>query len=146
MLRTARDMAMGSRMIKVVLVDDHALVREGLRQLFAYAPNVQLLAEFARGEEVLVWLARNGAGCDLLLLDLSMPGLGGLQLLRQLTASFPQLPVLVLSMHDEPAVAQRALAAGAAGFLTKDSDPETLLDAVRHVAAGERLTGSGGRL
>lgn len=131
-------------MIKILLADDHAVVREGLRQLFAYAPDMHLLAEFGSGEAVLDWLHANAPGPDqLLLLDMSVPGLGGLALLQHLGAAFPGLPVLVLSMHNETAIVQRVLAAGAAGFLTKDSDPETLLDAIRRVAGGQRLSGPG---
>lgn len=127
-------------MIRILLADDHAAIRLGLKQLFAYAPDMQLRAELTNGEEVLDRLALDGDGFDLLLLDLNMPGLCGVELLERLQAKFPLLsvPVLVLSMHDELQVAQRALAAGAAGFLTKDSDPEILLDAIRRVAAGER--------
>jgi DNA-binding NarL/FixJ family response regulator len=128
-------------MIRLLLADDHAVVREGLRQLFAYASDVLLLGEFTSGEEVIARLTADSSSIDLLLLDLSMPGLSGVELLQRLRAEFPRLPVLVLSMHNEPVIAQRALDAGAAGFLSKDSDPEILLDAVRRVASGGRVPG-----
>lgn len=130
-------------MIRILLADDHAVVREGLRQLFAYAPDMELCAEFAGGDALLAGLADGGVGFDVLLLDLSMPGLSGVELLQRLRARFPRLPVLVLSMHNEVVVAQRAMAAGAAGFLTKDSDPEALLEAIRRVAAGLRVMDGG---
>ncbi|MCE4538943.1 response regulator transcription factor [Pelomonas sp. P7] len=134
-------------MIRLLLADDHAAVREGLRQLFAYAPDMLLEGEFASGEEVIRRLSTDSSRVDLLLLDLCMPGVSGVELLQRLCQQFPWLPVLVLTMHNEASIAQRAMEAGAAGFLSKDSDPEDLLDAVRRVAATGRLplAAQGGR-
>lgn len=127
-------------MIRLLLVDDHAAVREGLRQLFEYAPDMQLEGEFASGEDVIGRLTTDSSHVDLLLLDLCMPGLSGVELLQRLRTQFPWLPVLVLTMHNEPSIAKSAMDGGAAGFLTKDSDPETLLDAVRSVASTRRFS------
>jgi two-component system, NarL family, invasion response regulator UvrY len=121
--------------VKVLLVDDHAIVRSGLRRLLAGLPSVQI-AEAATGRDALS-LIRTGQP-DLIMLDLNMPGLGGLELLRRLMAEHPAANVLVLSMHAEPLYAARALRAGAAGYLSKNASPEELLEAVRRVAEGGR--------
>jgi DNA-binding NarL/FixJ family response regulator len=134
-------------MIRLLLADDHSAVREGLRQLFAYAPDMLLEGEFASGEEVIRRLSTDKSRVDLLLLDLCMPGVSGVELLQRLREEYPWLPVLVLTMHNDAAIAQRAMDVGAAGFLSKDSDPEALLDAVRHVASAGPLSlaAQGGR-
>jgi DNA-binding NarL/FixJ family response regulator len=124
-------------MIRILVADDHAIVRSGLRQVIATTADLQVVAEAARGPEVLE-RARAG-GIDLILLDMSMPGLGGIDLIRHLKAAHPHLPLLVLSMHNEGPVVTRALHAGAAGYVTKDSEPEILLAAIRKVAGGGRF-------
>ncbi len=121
-------------MIRIVIADDHAIVRQGLRQLLAIAPDLELAGEAKDGWEVLERV-RNG-GFDLLLTDLSMSGPSGVELVKRVHDEAPRLPVLVLSMHDEAQIATRAIKAGAQGYLTKDSEPETLLAAIRKVAAG----------
>lgn len=123
-------------MIRLMIADDHAIMREGLKQLFALAGDLQVVAEAENGA-VLLERLRQG-GIDLLLLDMSMPGISGEDLLFRIHSHHPQLPILVLSMHNEVPIAQRALKAGASGYLTKDRDPETLLLAIRRVAAGGR--------
>ncbi len=125
-------------MIRLLLADDHAIVREGLKQLFAYVPDMALIAEAGNGDQILSEL-RAGEPFDVLLLDLTMPGISGTELIVRIRQERPELPILVLSMHNEPQIAQRALKAGAAGYLTKDSEPETLLAAIRRVAAGRRF-------
>jgi DNA-binding NarL/FixJ family response regulator len=128
-------------MIRLMIADDHAIMREGLKQLFALADDLQVQAEAENGA-VLLERLRQG-GIDLLLLDMSMPGISGEDLVARVHSHYPQLPILVLSMHNEVQIAQRALKSGAAGYLTKDRDPETLLMAIRRVAAGGRFIEAG---
>lgn len=125
--------------LRVRLVDDHAIVREGYRRLFESEPDIRIVGEHPDAESALQALARsNGADTDLIVLDLSMPGRSGLELLRHVSASWPQVQVLVFTMHDSASMADQALRAGAAGFVTKNADPALLLQALRRVAAGER--------
>ena len=124
-------------MIRLMIADDHAIMREGLKQLFALAGDLRVVGEAENGAVLLEQLRQTAI--DLLLLDMSMPGISGEDLLSRVHNHYPQLPILVLSMHNEVPIAQRALKAGAAGYLTKDRDPETLLMAVRRVAAGGRF-------
>jgi DNA-binding NarL/FixJ family response regulator len=120
--------------MNILLVDDHALVRAGLRRLLAALPAE--IAECASGQEALALL--QGPVPDLVVLDLNLPGIGGLELLRRLLKDHPTLTVLVLSMHAEPLYAARALDAGAKGYISKNASPEELLLAVRKVARGGR--------
>lgn len=123
--------------MKVMLVDDHAVVRAGYRRLLELEPDCEVVAEYAGADAALNALARTeGRGVDVLVLDLSMPGRGGLDLLRRASLRWPALPVLVFSMHDSAAMVTQALRAGAAGFVTKSSEPDELVQAVRRVAAG----------
>jgi len=124
-------------MIRLLIADDHAIMREGLKQLFALVDDLEVVGEAEHGAAVLEQL-RHG-GVDLLLLDMSMPGISGEDLVARIHTHHGQLPILVLSMHNETQVAQRALKAGASGYLTKDRDPETLLAAIRRVAGGARF-------
>ncbi len=119
-------------MIRVLIADDHAIVRAGFKQLFTLTPDLQVVAEAANGAEVLEQLRQ--CPVDLLLLDLNMPGLGGADLLARVKAHHPELPVLVFSMHNEPQMAAGMLKAGANGYITKDCEPEDLLAAVHKVA------------
>lgn len=121
--------------MKVLLVDDHAVVRSGLRRLLADLPRAEV-GEAATGREALA--AVRDAPPDLVVLDLNLPGLGGLELLRRLLLEHPAARVLVLSMHAEALYASRALRAGASGYLSKNASPEELLEAVRRVAEGGR--------
>lgn len=121
-------------MIRLLLADDHALVREGLRRILAAAADIEVAAEAANGDEALA-LVKNRE-FDLALLDLSMPGLSGLALIKRLKVERPRLRILVLSMHGESQYAARALKAGASGYLTKDSPGAQLLGAIRKIAAG----------
>ncbi|MDO8775438.1 MAG: response regulator transcription factor [Burkholderiaceae bacterium] len=124
-------------MIRILLADDHALVREGLKQLFALANNVVVTGEAIDGAQVLEVLRQGGF--ELVLLDMSMPGVSGVNLISRIRAQDGAPPILVLSMHNELQIARRALAAGAAGYLTKDSQPGVLMAAIRKVAAGGRF-------
>jgi DNA-binding NarL/FixJ family response regulator len=120
--------------IRVLLADDHGLVREGLRGILAKGADIEVAAEAANGDEVLALVRKQEF--DLALLDLSMPGLSGLALIKRLKVERPKLRILVLSMHGEAQYAARALKAGASGYLTKDSAAAQLLGAIRKIAAG----------
>ncbi|ADE11826.1 response regulator [Sideroxydans lithotrophicus] len=123
-------------MIRVFIADDHAIVREGLKQLFTLS-GISMAGEATNGAQLLESLRK--VQVDLLLLDMTMPGISGVELIERIRAQDPQLPILVLSMHNEPQIARRALIAGAAGYCTKDSDPEVLIEAIRKVASGGRF-------
>ncbi len=120
-------------MIRIVIADDHAIVRGGLKQIFALVPDFSVVGEAANARELLAQL--QGDTVDLLLLDLNMPGTTGTALLARVKALWPDLPVLVLSMHNEPQLVARAIKAGANGYITKDCEPSILLAAIRKVAA-----------
>lgn len=121
-----------------MLVDDHAVVRTGYRRLLELEPDMQVVAEHADAQAAYVALQAAPEAVDVLVLDLSMPGRSGLDLLRRATLHWPALRVLVFSMHDSVAMVVQALNAGAAGYVTKSSEPALLVDAVRRVARGER--------
>lgn len=123
-------------MIRLMVADDHRIMREGLKQLFALVKDFSVVAEAENGSQVLD-LLRN-IQIDVLLLDMTMPGTSGEDLIGRIHAHYPKLPMLILSMHNEAHIAQRALRAGASGYMTKDRDPETLLAAIRKVATGGR--------
>lgn len=123
-------------MVNILLADDHGIVREGIKRLFELTPDIRVTLEAENGAQALELLRKNKA--DLILLDMSMPGINGANLISRLTAHYPTTPILVLSMHNEAQIARRALAAGAAGYLTKDSEPEILLTAIRRIARGKR--------
>jgi two-component system invasion response regulator UvrY len=121
---------------KVLLVDDHPVVRQGIaRILAAEIPDLRL-ADAVDGASALAQLRADP--CDLILLDLTLPGDSGLVVLRKIRREFPAVPVLVVSMHPVDQFAQRSLQAGAVGYVTKDSDPQEIVQAVRHALAGER--------
>lgn len=121
-------------MIRVLIADDHAIVRRGLRQILQELPDVDGIDEAANGQEVLARVRKNPY--DLVLLDISMPGNSGLDVLKQIKAERPKLPVLMLSMHPEEQYAIRALKAGASGYLTKESAPEQLINALTKILQG----------
>ena len=123
-------------MIRVMLVDDHALVRMGFRMLLAEHTDLDVVAEADSGEQALLNMA--AAQPDVVVLDISMPGMGGLETLRRLRARDGGARLLMLSAHDDSAHARRALDAGAMGFLSKRSAPENLPEAIRAVAGGRR--------
>lgn len=123
-------------MIRLMIVDDHALMREGLKQLFEGESDIVVEAEAASGEEVLAVLRQRPI--DLILLDISIPGIHGVELIAKIRQQPDSPPILVLSMHNEPQIAKRKLKAGASGYITKDSSPKDLLEAIRKVAAGGR--------
>lgn len=127
-------------MTRVMLVDDHALVRMGFRMLLGDA-QVEVVGEFDTGEQACADYPRLKP--DVVVMDLSMPGMGGLEAVRRLLAQDPKARILALSAHEDTAHPQRVLRAGALGYLTKRSAPEALIAAVRAVAAGEAYVDAG---
>jgi DNA-binding NarL/FixJ family response regulator len=121
-------------MIRVLLADDHNLVREGLKQLLAATTDIRVEGEAADGDQALARAKANDY--DLAVLDMSMPGLSGIELIKRLRVEKPRLRLLVLSMHGEQQYAVRALKAGASGYLTKDSASAQLVGAIRKIAGG----------
>ena len=121
-------------MIRVVIADDHQILREGLKQLLHGAGDLDVVAEAADGSQVLDKVRM--LDIDVLLLDISMPGKSGMELIRQVKAERPRVRVLVLSMHEEHQYAVRAIRAGASGYLTKESASSQLVAAIRKVASG----------
>lgn len=123
-------------MIRVMIADDHAVVREGLKRIVAGTSDLAVAGEAASGPELLAEVAARP--CDVVLMDLAMPGLSGLEALHELRRRHPKLPILILSMYPADQYAVRTLKAGAAGYLNKGSAPEELISAIRKVAAGRR--------
>lgn len=121
-------------MIRIVIADDHTIMREGLKRILEGATDIEVVGEAVDGFEALA-LVRKGE-LDLLLLDLSMPGRSGVELIRQIKDELPKLPILILTMHDEEQYAVRAIRAGARGYLTKESAGTQLVSAIRRVASG----------
>jgi two-component system invasion response regulator UvrY len=126
-------------MIRILIADDHRIVREGLKQILAENPDMVVADEASNGQEVLskVW----ERDYDVVLLDISMPGRSGLDILKQLKTDRPKVSVLVLSMYSEEQYAMRALRAGASGYMTKESAPDELIEAIRKVSAGRKYIG-----
>jgi two-component system, NarL family, invasion response regulator UvrY len=122
--------------ITVLVADDHAVVRRGLRQILAETPDILVGAEAATVPEVVRLLGEQRF--SVIVLDISLPGGSGIELLSEIRRDRPGLPVLILTAHSEEQYAIRAIRAGAAGFLTKESAPDRLIEAVRKVASGGR--------
>ncbi len=127
-------------MIRVLVVDDHPIVREGLKQILSDTEDILVVDEADSGQAVLSSAARSNF--DVVLLDISMPGRDGLEVLRELKQQKPKLPVLILSMYPEEHYAVRVLRAGASGYLTKSSAPDELISAIRKVASGRKYISS----
>ncbi len=123
-----------SNMIRVFVADDHAIVRKGLRQIIEETPEFELAGEAANGEEVLKLLTK--IECDVLLLDLSMPGRSGVDVIQTIRDLKPRLPILVLSAFPEDQYAVRLLKSGIAGYMNKEAAPERLVVAIHKVVAG----------
>lgn len=121
-------------MIRIVVADDHTIVREGLKQLLSAAGDLEVVGDAQNGHEVMERV--RSLDFDLLLLDMSMPGKSGIELIKQVRAEKPKLRILILSMHEEHQYAVRAIRAGAAGYLTKESASRQLVEAIRKVATG----------
>jgi DNA-binding NarL/FixJ family response regulator len=120
--------------IRLVIADDHAIVREGLKRIVGDVPDLQVVGEAADGASVLAVVREQAF--DVLVLDLSMPGRSGMELIKLVKAERPKLRILVLSMHQEMQYAVRAIKSGASGYLTKESAPALLEQAIRKIAAG----------
>lgn len=127
-------------MIRILIGDDHRIVRAGLKQVLAESADMAVVAEAATGPQVLeqVRQHRSQDALDLVLLDIALPGMDGLEVLQQLRKEHPGLPVLMLSTYPESQYAVRCIRLGAGGYLNKSADPDDMLDAVRKVAAGGR--------
>lgn len=124
-----------NRKITVLLVDDHAVVRAGYRLLLGQSGQIETVREAERGEEACQYYAE--CQPDVVVMDLSMPGIGGLAAIRRIRARDPEARILAFSIHDETVYAERALEAGASGYITKSCAPEILVEAVQAVARGE---------
>jgi two-component system, NarL family, invasion response regulator UvrY len=123
-------------MISVLIADDHAVVRQGLKQILEEQPDIRISGEAGNGGELLELLGHEAR--DIVVMDISMPGRNGLEVLKDIRQAYPKLPVLILSMHPESQYALRALRSGAAGYLTKESAPQELVNAVRHAVSGRK--------
>lgn len=123
-------------MIKVLIADDHALIRKGLKQLLDDTDDMRMTGEAENGMQAIRMV--DESAFDVVLLDISMPDKHGIDVLKQLKANHPQLPVLMLSMHPEEQYALRSMKAGAAGYLNKQSAPVQLVTAIRQVASGKK--------
>ena len=121
-------------MIRIVIADDHAIVREGLKRIVSAGEDMEVTAEAADGTEVMQRVRE--LEFDVLVLDLSMPGRSGMELIKLARSEKPQLRILVLSMHQELQYAVRAIKSGASGYLTKESAPAELVQALRKIAGG----------
>ncbi|MDY6983756.1 MAG: response regulator transcription factor [Pseudomonadota bacterium] len=123
-----------SARIRVMLADDHAVVRAGYRFFLENIDDIEVVAEAASGEDALARYA--DVNPDVLVMDLTMPGIGGMEAIRQLIGTHPGAKVLVFTMHENAALVEHALQAGASGYISKNSAPESLTTAVRRIAAG----------
>lgn len=121
-------------MIRLLICDDHALVREGFKQILAEVPDLRVAGEAAEGPEAIQQIRRGGI--DVVLLDIALPGRDGLDVLKQVHQEFPKLPVLIVSTYPEKQYALRCLRLGASGYLNKGVDPSELITAIRKVAQG----------
>lgn len=128
-------------MIQVLIADDHAIIRDGLKQIISFVPNMEVVGEAGDGEEVLQKI--RSLKVDVLVLDMSMPGKSGIALIQQITAVKPELPILVLSMHQESQYAVQAMRAGASGYITKNTASSQLIDGIRKVAEGGTFVSPG---
>ena len=123
-------------MIRILIADDHAIVRQGLTRILEKSGKMKIVAEHDNGVDALNWLRKHN--CDIALLDISMPGINGIDLLKQLQKEKPNLPVLILSIYAEDQYAVRLIKAGASGYLTKGCAPTIVVDAVSQVASGKK--------
>jgi DNA-binding NarL/FixJ family response regulator len=121
-------------MIRIAIADDHAMMREGLKHILRKAEDIEVVAEASDGIELMSHVRKGGF--DLLVMDLSMPGRSGMDLIKQIKEEAPKLPVLVLTMHDENQYAARAIRSGAQGYLTKEGAGNELVAAIRKVSSG----------
>ncbi len=123
-------------MINVLIADDHGIVRRGMKQILERTPDIKVTDEASTGQEALEKIWANNY--DVVILDISLPGRSGLEILKQIKSQLPKLPVLILSMHPEEQYAIRVFKAGASGYLTKGSDKNELIEAIRRIAQGKK--------
>jgi DNA-binding NarL/FixJ family response regulator len=123
-------------MIRVLIADDHAIVRRGLKQIIEGSGEMLVVAEAESGIDALHKIRE--IACDVVLLDISMPDMSGIDVLKQIHAEKPQLPILILSIYSEDQYAKRLIKAGAVGYMTKESAPSEVIKALRHVAGGKK--------
>jgi two-component system, NarL family, invasion response regulator UvrY len=123
-------------MIRILIVDDHAIVRHGLKQIVEDSGEMRVVAEAESGIDALRKI--RDIDCDVVLLDISMPDMSGIDVLKQIHAEKPQLPILILSIYPEDQYAMRLIKAGAAGYMTKESAPPEVVKALLHVAGGKK--------
>lgn len=123
-------------MIRILIADDHAIVRQGLKQIVEESGEMQVVAEAANGADALYKMRE--VPCDVVLLDISMPGKSGIEVLKQIREEKPRLPVLILSIYPEDQYAVRLIKAGASGYMTKESAPMEVVEALRRVASGKK--------
>lgn len=128
-------------MIRVFIADDHAIIRDGLKQIISFVSNMEVAGEAGDGDEVLQKVRT--LPFDVLVLDMSMPGKSGIALIQQIKAIKPELPILVLSMHQESQYAVQAMRAGAAGYITKNTASSQLIEGIRKVAEGGSFVSPG---
>jgi len=122
--------------VSIIIADDHPVVRAGLRQILAESGEIRQIAEASDGQDLLEKLKKTRY--DIILLDITMPGRNGLEILKELRILYPSTPVLVLSVHPEEQYALRVIRSGAAGYLTKETAPENLLEAIRRILGGKK--------
>ena len=127
-------------MIKVIIVDDHPVVRRGLKQILHEEPDVKVVGEAESAQEAFKIIRT--IDCDAVVLDISLPGASGVEILKQLKHEYQKLPVLILSVHPEEQYAVRVMKAGASGYLTKESAPEELVKAIRKIISGGKYISS----
>jgi len=123
-------------MIRILIADDHAIVRQGLTRILEKNGKMKVVAEYDNGTDALGWLRKHD--CDIALLDISMPGINGIDLLKHIQKEKPKLPVLIISIYAEDQYAVRLIKAGASGYLTKGSAPAIVVDAVNQVVSGKK--------
>lgn len=123
-------------MIRIMITDDHAIVRHGLKQILEENPEMKVVAEHTNGIDALRWIGAND--CDVVLLDIAMPGKSGIEVLKQIHEEKPKLPILILSIYPEDQYAVRLIKAGAAGYLNKEIAPGIVVDAVHRVMSGRK--------
>jgi len=127
-------------MLRVIIVDDHPIVRQGLKQILSEEPDMTVFGEAQNSQEVLQLISEQD--WDIVVLDITLPGRGGLDVLKEIKHERPKLPVLILSIHPEDQYAVRAFKAGASGYLTKESAPQELVRAIRKILRGGKYVSS----
>ena len=123
-------------MIRILIADDHAIIRQGLKQIIEDSGEMRVVAEAGSGVDALRKI--RGNDCDVVVLDISMPDMSGIDVLKQIHAEKPQLPILILSIYPEDQYAVRLIKAGAAGYMTKESAPSEVVSALLHIAGGKK--------